>query len=320
MDFGDRFYRYEPTERIELTPMRSEPGVDLLRMSWRSPVHSGFPENDSAYAYYYRPTENARRMAVIVVHGWGGSVTNAERRLARKLALRGIHAVLPALPYHYDRTPEGHRSGAQFFDPEIASRKPPIFQGVLDIRCLADYFEGYTMGCTGTSLGGIISHLLMGVDPRFESGVTVAAGGNLLKMGSKGLFSSYFRKRMKRKSNGEDFRNTRAEFRDYWNEVQSSGEITAPPENWFLTDPLIWAVRNRPRNVIMINGLLDLIVPPSCVLDLRRALGRPRLVWLPTSHFSLFLFDRYIQRIILDFFESYSLWGKRSPLLPHHEK
>ena len=310
-----QFYEYVPPHfRTEYVGHRY--GLEVRKVSWTSPVKTGFPENDLAYAYHYIPKGLTKNMAVFIVHGWGGSLMHAEARLARRLARRGIHAVLPALPFHYHRTPKGLKSGAAFFDPEIARNNPPIRQAVIDVRCLADYFGDFTLGVTGTSLGGIIVHLLMGVDSRFKVGCSVAAGGNLLKMGTKGIFSTYFRKRMRAESDRSGtIQTTRREFRTFLEKVMNSETVPEPPEKWFLTDPLVLARRNVPRNVLMIHGLFDLVVPPSCAIELRNSINSGKIVWLPASHFTLFVFDKYIQRLIADFFESYGIFGERSPLL-----
>ncbi len=124
------------------------------------------------------------------------------------------------------------------------------------------------VGIVGVSLGGIIAGLVVGVDQRFSRNVLVLAGGDpadiLWHAPETGIVRArlselgYTLDRLRKESQG--------------------------------IDPLTFAKRAKPSQVLMINATGDTTVPRRNTEALWEALGRPAIHWYPAGHYSLALF------------------------------
>ena len=58
-----------------------------------------------------------------------------------------------------------------------------------------------------------------------------------------------------------------------------------------------------PKKVLLILGAFDTVVPIKKGLELRKKMGKPETILLPTGHYSTILFLPYIQRQCHKFFQ-----------------
>ncbi|GAH51181.1 unnamed protein product, partial [marine sediment metagenome] len=100
-----------------------------------------------------------------------------------------------------------------------------------------------------------------------------------------------------------DYLRALEEFESFLLKIRKTGSIPEPKWHWFLLDPLTYAFFNKPRKVLMINGLCDLIIPRRSVLELNRALDGLEMLWLPASHFTIYIFLPLIIAKIIQYFE-----------------
>ena len=249
---------------------------------------------------YFRPRSVEHFPLVILVHGMGDLNIIPCNLTAHALAKRGIASFVLYLVFHSSRMPQDMRrhfpalSSQEWFEAYRLS--------VINIRQVVDWAHGLTgingdeIAVIGTSIGGILSVIAMGVDERIRAGVFLISGGNCEEM----TWNS--RSRTARKSQNctkAECHLVRSQYPEYLAEVVEKGiENVIPPKDCFLTDPLTFAPRLRNRPVLMINALWDTIIPKQCALELWEASGRPPIMWLPASHLTLYLwFPRIVRRI-----------------------
>jgi dienelactone hydrolase len=125
----------------------------------------------------------------------------------------------------------------------------------------------------GVSLGGILAATTLAQEPLVRAGFFVMAGGGLAEIlrDSADADVATFRERGIR---------ARA-FRDSDDIARSARAFTDP------ADPLTWADRVRPEQVLLISARFDRVIPPARTEALWQALGRPRWLVVPTGHYQL---------------------------------
>lgn len=283
-------------------------GYSIQEISFPSPMKTDIPENNTVYALHYTPEGNRKGLCVEVFHGWGAREARYEKAVCVSLARNGFDSCLVSLPYHMKRTPQGTSSGKYFFSTQLERSGHALRQAIVDARCLGDVMSrrGMTLGCFGLSMGAVVLNLLMGVDERFEVGVSILGGGNINRMIWQGLFGRSIVRFLRTKGIGKkDFHEVLDDYGGFLEEIRKTGEIPEPRWDWYWIDPLTYAHRNHPRRVLMFNALFDFIIPRTSVIELNRALGKPKLIWLPTEHFAVVLFQNMIMRQSLKFFDSH---------------
>jgi dienelactone hydrolase len=229
---------------------------------------------------YYRTRRPGRSPAVLALPITGGVDFSVES-FARVFASHGFHVAIV-----YNR-------GRRFEKARTAEEVEEYFrQIVLDNRLVLDWMvrqpevDPNRLGCLGISLGGIKAALVAGADPRIRAAALCLAGGSLadIAVASK--------ERSLRKCI------------DQW--VASGVPRRAIHEELstkVVTDPLRLAPYIDARSTLMFIAVLDQSVPRSCGERLRRAIGGPETVYLPTGHYTGFLYLPYAHAKTLAFFK-----------------
>ena len=103
--------------------------------------------------------EDARK-AVIVLHGAYGEYVNCEM-MARAFVKQGFRALIPAAPFHQERTPGSTKSGNMFFwSPQLVVAG--IAQWLVDVRGLISWLRtqgAEQVGLVGYSIGSLTAGL-----------------------------------------------------------------------------------------------------------------------------------------------------------------
>ncbi|HEV3165172.1 MAG TPA: alpha/beta hydrolase family protein [Isosphaeraceae bacterium] len=268
---------------FERERIRTEPTFSVWAVRFASPIVSPDPANNTVHAEYFRPTGAGRRPAVVVLHILGADFA-LSRYLAARLAERGVAALFVKLPYYGERRPAG---GAQrFLSADIDRSITSMRQGVCDVRRAVAWLASQPevdpdrLGVTGISLGGIVAAVAAAVDPTLNSAALLLAGGDLADI----LWSMPEASR----------------YRERW---IASGRTRADLEA--LTrpfDPLTYAPRLKAKRVMMIAGKVDEVIPPSSVMSLWEAAGRPPIRWYDCGHYSAASFLLPALRHTVDFF------------------
>ncbi len=286
-DILDFFSYSSENISFKLKFLSEERNLKIYELEFPSFIRSGYPENDIVHSFYFKPEADFKVPAVIIIHGYKARKLKIEKEIAKKLAERKIAGVVLVLPYHSSRKPKNLSSGKYFISDDLQKVRETFRQTIVDIRCLIDWLEkrdeidGKRIGIMGTSLGAIIANLAMGVDDRIKAGVSVLGGGNYPKLLWKSLLTIPLKIKL----------------------ILHGINPKIISHNLDIIDPISFSYRNRPRNVFMINGRLDLIIPPSCAKDLWEALGKPRIKWLWTGHYSIILIKNRVIKESLEYLE-----------------
>lgn len=282
------FFSYS-NENISFTLklLSKDKNIKIFELEFPSFVKSGYPENDKVRCFYYEPEGDFKIPAVIIIHGYKARKLRIEKEIARKLAERKIAGIVFVLPYHSLRKPKGLSSGKYFISDDLFKIRETFKQTIIDLRCVIDWLEKREkiererIGIIGISLGAIIANLAMGVDERIRVGVSLLGGGNLPNLLWKSLLTIPLKIKL----------------------ISQGINKKMLAQNIGIIDPLTFSYRNRPRNVFMINAKLDLIVPSSCAEDLWEALGKPKIKWIWSGHYSIIFIKDKVIKESLDFLE-----------------
>lgn len=87
-------------------------------------------------------------------------------------------------------------------------------------------------------------------------------------------------------------------------DIQLYEEIESLPKKCFLYDPLTYLENLKEKNVLMINGLFDMIIPFYSVLEIKRYLKNCRILWYPGTHLTLKYFLPFFKKSILKFLKN----------------
>ena len=265
---GTAFYAYDSQVPFPVTekPEGTEDGVRLFTLTYPSPVLTPYAVNNTVTAHLFLPPGPGPHPAMVVLHEWNGA--SAAQKLCRLIAGAGVAALLVTEPFSLERRAAN--------GPGILSGDPPqmrdaLRQAVLDARRGLDYLsrrpdmDPNRLGVGGISLGGILSGLVAGVDPRVRVVLTADGGADFARGFWNGLLTLRFRGEIRRR--GYTFEQFQA--------------VMAPVE------ASTWLHGFDPDAALMFNGRYDLIVRPEQAETLARALGGTRIVWANTGHYGL---------------------------------
>lgn len=229
---------------------------------------------------YYMQKKKSRFPTVLILPILEG-VEFSVKSFARRFASHGFNCAIV------------HNRKVALEDAQSADEIEDYFrQTVLDYRQVIDYLvareevDKDRLGCLGLSLGGIRASMLSGVDERLKCIVIGLAGGSIADIA---ILS------------GE------ADIRNRMKELVTMGAdsemVHAELSEKVVTDPLRLAPHADARDVLMFIAMFDRIVPRKCCDQLWKSYGKPEVIYLPSGHYSSFVFLPYAVGKSLDFFE-----------------
>jgi len=240
-------------------------------LSFPSAVKTEIPENNTVWCRYWQPHDGAtRRPAAVLLHWLGGNFDTLEI-VGLRMAESGIATLMLYMPGYGPRRPkEGPKEklGTKDMDAMIATLR----QAVLDVRRAGDWLasrpdvEPSRVGLVGISLGAVVGSLTAGVDDRFGRSVFLIGGGDLAAIVMNGSKETAAAKERLEK---DGF--TVERLREMWKHI----------------DPITFASRVRPEEILLINAEADEVIPKECTLRLRSAMGGPEVRWFKGGHYAL---------------------------------
>ena len=160
---SDRFYSYETPADFHLREGR---------LTFTSPVRSGYPENDTVQALWFpAPKDNGR--ALVVLPQWN-SGPDGHIGLAKLLNRFGISALRMTMAYHAERMPAELQRADYHVSSNIGRTIHASRQSIIDTRACLDWLsaQGYgRLGILGTSLGSCIAFIAAAHDFRVRTGI-----------------------------------------------------------------------------------------------------------------------------------------------------
>jgi dienelactone hydrolase len=279
-DVAERF-RLAPTEFTYQLKLKRElvvSGIDIYELTFPSPVKTKYESNNTVYADYYLPKGKGPFPGVIILDILDGSQV-VSRGIATVLASHGIAGLCVQMPYYGPRRPVGEK--VRLLSTNIPQTMEGIRQTVLDNRCAVAWLESRPeidkkkLGIHGTSLGSFMAALTAAAEPRLNNVSLMLGGGGLVDAYWDHPQAKQYRE-IARKLGADD--DTSKEFMK---------RLIAP------ADPITYADQLKKRNLLMIAASRDDIVPPSAAKALWEATGKPKIIWLNTTHVgaALYLFD-----------------------------
>jgi dienelactone hydrolase len=278
---------------------------DEKEVHFTSALRSGYPEVDSAKATLYEAP--GAEAAIVVVHGIGKVKLSHLRFYPESMRREGLTAIMPVLPFHYERITEKNEYSDRFIKgpDEVMERK--FCQAVVDILTCVDFLKssGYKrIHIMGISSGGMIATIAMALDQRIEKGALVITGGNLEVITWKSIATSVYRVKKGREKR-EQYKKSleiRRAFEECVRGFSSIDDLKDIPA-LFRYDPSLFAKLITPDRVLMFSAMIDPFIPRASSNDLWERLGNPKRYILPSGHLTAhLLFKRFIFKKSLEFY------------------
>lgn len=265
-------YPHAPAD-VTITPTGTPRGVREFAVQFPLSA-SGFEPTEPIVEFeWFESTQPGRRPAVVFNPILGGDYP-LERGVCRYLSRNGFHVALV------------HRKTLKISPEHPVDRIELLLrQGVIRIRQVVDWMEAHErvdaqrMGSFGISMGGIAGVITAAVEPRLKAHVVALAGGGVADIlaGSNDSLLAKPRRRYLEKNH------------------MDLAELEAALRRSLKTDPILLAPYVDRRTVSMFIAVADRTIGYGNALRLRRALGRPSTVFLPTGHYSAYLTLPYLK-------------------------
>ena len=265
-----------------------------------------YPENGSIPLYLY---EGGRKGTVLFFHGRGEKNLDYLRWFPENLAKHGYSGAMMILPFHFERTPAGHKSGELFLDPRTDVLRERFENAVVDGLTALNYVK---RECSppyflmGYSFGGFIAVITAALEPSISGLSLVVTGGNFYHITWKSFVTGVMRVKYEEDGscNREKCRKLHeVDYRKFLNSLQKPEiEIGSAPISCFEYDPLTYAKFVR-CPTLLTGALFDIFIPRPSTRELAEMLPDATLRWMPSGHLTSILFKKTILKGSIDFFE-----------------
>ena len=268
------FYDYDAAAPFAVTekPFGEENGVKISVLTYPSPAPSPYPADNTVTAYLFLPPGPGPHPAMVVLHEWNAGSTKGGFLLCRAIVRAQVAALLVIEPYTLSRKPQTENpEDAEILSGNVPHMVAALRQAVLDARRGLDYLahrpdiDPQRLGIAGISLGGVLSGLTAGVDPRIKVVLTLVGGADFAKGFWDGLATRKYRDEILHSG--------------YTYETYQAAMAPVDAANW------LPARHFDPENALMINGHYDLVILPNEAKALARDLGGTHIVWINTGHY-----------------------------------
>ncbi len=266
--------------KTTFTPVKITSTHQVVRIQFTSEKGPG-PKWAPFHADYYRLRKKGRHPVILLLPILKGKDKIIES-FARFFAKNGYATIIV-------QRQKSFKSMKTFDDVNII-----LHQAIINHKVVLDWLETRheidkeLIGALGISMGGIKAALISAVDKRIKAGVFILAAGDipyiLMHTSENGLVR-------KRKAHLEKYDMSPAQLYE-----KMKSEITF--------DPLIYAPFINSEKTLMVLALFDTITPISKGKELRKRIGNPETIFLPTGHFTAILFKPYVMKKSLIFFNS----------------
>jgi len=269
------FYDYDaaaPINAVEKPYGLDATGVKISLVTYPSVVTTPYAVNNTVTAYLFLPTGPGPHPAMVVLHEWNAGSTKGGFLLCRAIAKAGGAALFVTEPFSLNRKPKTkNREDGEILSGNVPHMVDALRQAVLDTRRGLDYLaqrpdiDPQRLGVSGISLGGVLSGVVAGVDPRVKVILTLVGGADFARGFWNGLLT-----------------------RRYRNEILRSGYTYETYQAAMAPiDAAYWLPQRHfnPEDALMINGRYDLVILPNEAKALALDLGGTHIVWTNTGHY-----------------------------------
>ncbi|OWK38205.1 alpha/beta hydrolase family protein [Fimbriiglobus ruber] len=257
-------------------------GVAVDTLKFPSPVTSPDVENNTVYCEYFRPKKPGKYPAVIVLDIMDGAGV-VSRGEAMWLATNDVAALVVTMPYYGPRRPAGVKT--RLLSPNVDQSVEHVRQTVLDCRRATAWLvaqpevDASKIGVVGTSLGSFMAGLVCAAEPRVRSACMLLGGGQLVDSFAEHPRVAFMVQALKLAGVTLD----------------SLRKQIAP------VDPITYADRLKEKRLLLIAASRDDVVPPIAMKRLWEATGKPKIVWLDSTHVGAAFYSFRAMNAVVDF-------------------
>jgi len=280
-------YQMSPAKfSFRLEAKRSLPAsaVDILDLTFPSPVKSIHASNNTVHARYFRPHGDGPFPAVILLEILQGGEELAEG-LGMYLAQNKIAALFVRMSYYGPRRPPGER--IRLMSPDIDQTTENVRQTIMDCRYATAWLgsrpeiDPEQLGICGTSMGSFLSALTGAMEPRLKKVALVLSGGSLVEVYYELPIAAPFRRI------NELLGGSKQKLKNVIDKI----------------DPITYAGYLKGRDVLIIAAKNDSIVPPRAAQLLWEASGKQKILWIDSDHYTAALYIVPMLRAIHEHFQ-----------------
>jgi cephalosporin-C deacetylase-like acetyl esterase len=288
--------------------LEEDKDIKKYRISYESFVQTPYTEANNVVGYLFEPKQKKTDSALVFLHGMGDRNLVPLSWFPKEFAKNGIPSFLMILPFHFERTPKGMKSGKKVLLDDMDETIQDFRQSVIDVRTSMDYLKkkGLSNGefsLMGVSFGGMVGTIAMSVDERIKKGIFVITGGNFRYITWKSLATRILRKKYEMESNTDVYGCTEEKcveihqhYFDYIKQLKTPADLDKVPykKECFLFDPLTFAHFIKGRKVVMYSALFDEIIPKEASKELWAEMGKPERHWLFADHITAIFYKKQI--------------------------
>jgi predicted choloylglycine hydrolase len=282
------FYTYEKSEiKYTKTLVKETASFKEYRITYPSMLKTDFLDN-TVYLRYYEPKSGENFSVVLILPHSAGESESIEGQFCESLAEDGIASLIVNMAYQ-EKGKSGHQWLREELKKEDLTKVYQLFkQLVIESRRAIDWLELQSnvdkenVGIMGISLGAVAAPLVVGTDNRIKAAMYILGGGDVASIVYQGNKLPFFRQRLLR-------------------------QHISPHEferKYSVIDPLTFAFRAKNTPTVMYNSTFDAIVPKTSTLKLWQALERPKIYWMPATHYTAVLFIGNAKSVITAHFDS----------------
>ena len=266
----------------------------------KSPYPVEYRESSNIYLYTY-PSEGTKG-TLLFVHGLGKYNLKYLKYFPEQFSKLGYSSALMILPYHFDRTPQGYKSGELFLNTTDNDTLRSRFEhATVDVLTSLDYIRdryGYPLYLMGYSFGGMISTIAAAFRNDLSGVSLVVSGGNFYYITWESVVTKVFR--VQYEQNKECSRekckklHSQENFYRYISQLESPHiELNTAPMKCYEYDPVVFAKFVKTK-AVMFTALFDVFIPFRASNELYRHLksSQKKRFLLPAGHITSFLLWR----------------------------
>jgi len=252
----------------------SKPAVNRIHdlriatLSWRSPIKTEFPANNTAHLDFFRQDARTWTKAptVFLLHSLMSSSPNGYHRWAERFNELGWNACFFHLPYHFSRVPTGYWNGELAITPDLIRNAEALRQGVIELRQIMKSLREqgcHEFGVLATSYGGWIGALLTLVESDFRFVALMSPIVNI----EHAIWQSPAARRIRREL------------------VQANIERALIARHFHLSSPVHGRPVCDPTRILFVTGEFDSIAPPAEIEAIHQTWRGSELLRVRQGHF-----------------------------------
>lgn len=277
-------------------------------------LKSNYPteyNESSIIPLYFFPSKIKTQNTLLFIHGLGTKNIEYLKWFPEQFSKLGYNAFLMVLPYHFERTPYGFKSGELFLKPDYLRER--FEHAIVDVLTSLNYIKekfGNKNYLMGFSFGGMIATI---ASTFFKvNGLSLCVtGGNFYYITWKSFATKVLRLKYEENKECNVEKCKELHGKDFYKYLENLGspdisKDTAPMA-CYEYDPLTFA-KFVSAPTIMFRAIFDIFIPKNSTLELYSKIGskNKEIHSILSGHLTSYLYRSYILKKTAKFFEKYS--------------